>query len=505
MRHAGADDQAEDTRSPSAALYSTNALGAQAVTTDMTVAGVAARSLGAVVTLRCLDARDQVSRIGSGFLARGGRVVTNAHVVRGCNRIEVHGADGDLLLTTPYADAYSNTVDVAVLPAVSPTPRTLALALNSPVLGQHIVVIGAPEGLSQTVSDGLISAFRPTANGRLLQFTAPVSHGSSGSPILNLQGQVVGIVVALIEEGQNLNFGIPASTVAAILNSPATQVSIIGIPLLAEDSAPEVAAESGGHGASVEPTHVNDSLSVDWRVLDGVQVRSEAKRDRGIRITTLVEYTVSPSPEGHPELARMTTETYWQTADYLSGRQAVTWYRDDTRTVLELEGTGREEFYAGRTPLNNQVPAAGSVRVIVDGGSVAVDSAHSHRTGSVPPGSLLNTLLGTVAASLPDSLPASVYVWFFDPLSALIRAEPVRIDFGNPGRLAIPLARSGTRCSPRGPDEAVQDTTVDVVEMTATVGADRLRWPVLARSPHVKLQDVKCLRLPDVDRWHYLR
>jgi hypothetical protein len=72
-------------------------------------------------------------------------------------------------------------------------------------------VIGTPLGLEQTVSDGIVSARREIPGfGRIVQMTAPISPGSSGSPVLNMRGEVVGVATFLIDMGQNLNFAIPA-------------------------------------------------------------------------------------------------------------------------------------------------------------------------------------------------------------------------------------------------------------------------------------------------------
>jgi S1-C subfamily serine protease len=72
-------------------------------------------------------------------------------------------------------------------------------------------VIGNPEGLEGTVSDGIISAFR--AGRTMIQITAPVSPGSSGSPVLDESGNVIGIATQVLKEGQNLNFAISAETI----------------------------------------------------------------------------------------------------------------------------------------------------------------------------------------------------------------------------------------------------------------------------------------------------
>jgi serine protease Do len=78
-----------------------------------------------------------------------------------------------------------------------------------------VIVIGSPLGsLSGTVSDGIVAAIRH--GGDLIQITAPISHGSSGSPVLNDQGKLTGVAVAGIEEGQNLNFAISAVYVSRL-------------------------------------------------------------------------------------------------------------------------------------------------------------------------------------------------------------------------------------------------------------------------------------------------
>jgi serine protease Do len=74
-------------------------------------------------------------------------------------------------------------------------------------------VIGNPEGLEGTVSDGIISAFRASRSRTMIQITAPVSPGSSDSPVLDESGNVIGITTQVLKEGQNLNFAISAETI----------------------------------------------------------------------------------------------------------------------------------------------------------------------------------------------------------------------------------------------------------------------------------------------------
>ena len=88
------------------------------------------------------------------------------------------------------------------------------------VEGQRVLVIGNPDGLEGTVSDGIISAFR---SGRsMIQITAPISPGSSGSPVLDETGQVIGMATLVSKEGQNLNFAISAEAIKDSIQSGVT-------------------------------------------------------------------------------------------------------------------------------------------------------------------------------------------------------------------------------------------------------------------------------------------
>ncbi len=84
-------------------------------------------------------------------------------------------------------------------------------------VGERVLVIGNPLGLSGSVSDGIVSAFRPSAKyGKLIQITGPISEGSSGSPVVNLKGEVIGVATLNLEGGQNLNFAISSERILSI-------------------------------------------------------------------------------------------------------------------------------------------------------------------------------------------------------------------------------------------------------------------------------------------------
>src|SRR6185312_3830168 len=95
--------------------------------------------------------------------------------------------------------------------------RALPLDKTSPQEGESIVVIGNPLGLEGSVTNGIVSAVRdiPTF-GRIIQITAPISSGSSGSPVVNMQGQVIGIATLQITGGQSVNFAIPSERISQL-------------------------------------------------------------------------------------------------------------------------------------------------------------------------------------------------------------------------------------------------------------------------------------------------
>jgi tetratricopeptide (TPR) repeat protein len=95
--------------------------------------------------------------------------------------------------------------------------HSLSLSATVPEVGERIIVYGSPLGLEKTVSDGIISAIREVPGyGKLIQITDPISPGSSGSPVLNMKGEVIGIATFQFIEGQNLNFAIPSERIASL-------------------------------------------------------------------------------------------------------------------------------------------------------------------------------------------------------------------------------------------------------------------------------------------------
>jgi len=160
---------------------------------------------------------------GSGFfINEKGDVITNRHVLVGAARAEVRTSGGKVYPVKKIVaeDEAGDLVRVSV-----DIPREwvqhLSLSTSMPAVGEKVVVIGNPLGLEQTVSDGIVSATREVPGfGNIIQITAPLSSGSSGSPVVNLRGEVIGVATFIVTEGQNLNFAVPAERVARLAPGP---------------------------------------------------------------------------------------------------------------------------------------------------------------------------------------------------------------------------------------------------------------------------------------------
>jgi tetratricopeptide (TPR) repeat protein len=175
----------------------------------------------AVVAIATYDATGEALMTGSGFFLRPGQVVTNLHVIRGAVRAEIKTLDGKgKVFPVSGTLAVDEEGDLALLSVDMPlerAARSTELAKELPDEGETIFVIGNPLKLEGSVSDGIVSAVREVPNSyRIIQITAPISHGNSGSPVFNLKGEVLGVVTVKVTNGQNINLAIAAARVAEL-------------------------------------------------------------------------------------------------------------------------------------------------------------------------------------------------------------------------------------------------------------------------------------------------
>lgn len=190
------------------------------VSNAQTARQLAQNSFPSVVLLVMQDENGQPVSLGSGFFVGNGVIVTNLHVVRGASSGKVKLVGQTSTYAISGVIGVNANADIVLLEVPGAKAPALELSQGTDLaVGDVVYAVGNPEGLEGTFSQGIVSGFRGSGPERLLQITAPISPGSSGGPIINSQGEVVGVAVATFKEGQNLNFAVPASYVISLLKN----------------------------------------------------------------------------------------------------------------------------------------------------------------------------------------------------------------------------------------------------------------------------------------------
>lgn len=178
---------------------------------------VAKKVSPSVVLLVMEDSNGQPLSMGSGFVVKDGVVATNLHVIEGASRGYAKLADSKVKFNIAGTVAIDPTRDIALLEVEGLKASPLPLGDSTQVaVGDEVYAVGNPRGLEGTFSAGIISSIRKVGDDSLLQITAPISPGSSGGPVVNGKGEVVGVAVATFKGGQNLNFAIPGRYLSAL-------------------------------------------------------------------------------------------------------------------------------------------------------------------------------------------------------------------------------------------------------------------------------------------------
>ena len=207
------------------------------VATALTSQKIAEIALGSTVHIATINAEE--GNTGSGFFIAPNKIATNYHVIEA---ILNEGAFGGAKLVGQeeiYAIediiGFDKENDLAIVKVKEvkgtgiDVPALLLGDSDAVQIGETIYVAGNPQGLEGTFSDGIISAIRGNTADKVFQMTAPISQGSSGGPVLNDKGEVIGISVATFRDGQNLNFAIPVNylkQLAKRANIPITSIPV---------------------------------------------------------------------------------------------------------------------------------------------------------------------------------------------------------------------------------------------------------------------------------------
>ena len=182
-----------------------------------------------VVLLECYDKDGELYCTGSAFAAfEDGVFVTNYHVVEQEVYSIVAKTEDGTMFSIDSVIALDPERDIAILKTNS-TPHILPLAIGSSAgleKGEKVIAIGSPLGLMNTVSTGVFSGYNTTDTMQEIQFSASISHGSSGGALFNNAGEVSGITSASYSEGQNLNVAVPIQYVVDAKNAPSAAMTI---------------------------------------------------------------------------------------------------------------------------------------------------------------------------------------------------------------------------------------------------------------------------------------
>jgi len=183
----------------------------RAETESIDLKALAKKARPAVMLLVVSDANGKEIATGTGFLVSSdGKLITNHHVIEGATSAVAKSENGGLFpIDGVLADDPTN--DLVLLKLKGRDLPFLTLDNSGTVeVGTRIAIIGSPLGLEGTLSEGIVSALRKLKGDvNVLQITAAISPGSSGSPVINANGYVVGIASSLLGGGQALNFAVP--------------------------------------------------------------------------------------------------------------------------------------------------------------------------------------------------------------------------------------------------------------------------------------------------------
>lgn len=183
------------------------------------------RTVPSVVEITVMK-RSGIGVQGSGVIVRSnGIIVTNYHVIADAVSARVQLHNGDIYDSVEIAET-DERKDLAVLKIkASDLPVVTLAGFDTIKVGSTLYALGSPRGLEGSLSQGVVSSIRPVSEFdpritgfRVIQFTAPISHGSSGGPLIDEFGKLVGVVSAFLPGSQNINLGIPVNYISALLD-----------------------------------------------------------------------------------------------------------------------------------------------------------------------------------------------------------------------------------------------------------------------------------------------
>ena len=227
--------------------------------------------------------------------------------------------------------------------------------------GDNVFTVGNPESLNGTFSQGIVSGRRQINKIWHIQITAPISHGSSGGPVLNDRGEVIGIAVSSLEDGQNLNFAVPSSSLKSLVNrsidSPDNHqrelsasvarwyLETKGKPSQSSSQHVNNAAQTGSLRFSVEldvssrddtvETQIISYIARELRALRDVDIVVSNSPDYRIQILAVESLNVAGSIIGYDLSIIITEPLDKQLISFISASQKTDEHKEIVRLVLD--------------------------------------------------------------------------------------------------------------------------------------------------------------------------
>ena len=187
---------------------------------DKTSEVIAREVRPSLVTITHDSRPGRADREGSGFFVKKGLIATNLHVIGEARRIRVTTSDGKEL-TVKSIHASDRKLDLALIRVTEEDVPTLSLGNSDNIPdGLSVVAMGNPQGFRFSVVEGVVSATRAMEGYSMIQLAIPIEPGNSGGPLLNRQGQVIGIPSLKSQVSDNIGFAMPVNALKLLLESP---------------------------------------------------------------------------------------------------------------------------------------------------------------------------------------------------------------------------------------------------------------------------------------------
>ena len=202
---------------------------------EMSAEDIFKRFANRILFLTCEEPADESSLASGVLVSADGFIVTNAHVVQSCRSMTATYISGASRRSyEPVLKYYDEQSDAAVLKIPAEGLDFFDVLVRAARIGERVYAIGNPRGLEQSISEGIVSGNREQDGVPWIQHSAPISPGSSGGALISSGGELLGMNSRSRRESQNLNFAVPAATLAGAVSRARALAGVLDLPPDAE-------------------------------------------------------------------------------------------------------------------------------------------------------------------------------------------------------------------------------------------------------------------------------